>query len=249
MHYTLVPAHGHRRHAVALLGVLASLIWMPSPAWTQVSELFFSEYIEGSSNNKALEIYNGTGAPVDLAGQGYSLAFYFNGSTSPATMIALTGVVGDGDVYVVADDGADPVILAQADQTPTSSFFNGNDAVALIKGTMFVDVIGQIGFDPGSEWGSGDVSTQNNTLRRRPELCAGDTNGFDAFGPSMEWGGFAQDTFDGLGVHSATCVVQRIQILEAIVDAFRNHTHSYLTGKGEGHNNTPAKTGPPIPVE
>ena len=26
------------------------------------TELFFSEYIEGSSNNKALEIYNGTGA-------------------------------------------------------------------------------------------------------------------------------------------------------------------------------------------
>ena len=31
------------------------------------TELYFSEYIEGSSNNKALEIYNGTGATVDLA--------------------------------------------------------------------------------------------------------------------------------------------------------------------------------------
>ena len=31
------------------------------------TELFISEYIEGSSFNKAIEIYNGTGAAVDLA--------------------------------------------------------------------------------------------------------------------------------------------------------------------------------------
>ncbi len=32
----------------------------------EIEELFFSEYIEGSSYNKALEIYNGTGVTVDL---------------------------------------------------------------------------------------------------------------------------------------------------------------------------------------
>jgi hypothetical protein len=63
----------------------------------------------------------------------------------------------------------------------------------------------------------------------------------------MEWGGFAEDTFDGLGAHNATCVVQRIPMLEAIVDAFKNHTHVCLTGKGEGHNDTQAETGPAIP--
>ena len=36
------------------------------------TELFISEYVEGSSNNKALEIYNGTGATVDLAAAGYT---------------------------------------------------------------------------------------------------------------------------------------------------------------------------------
>ena len=43
---------------------------LPAPRAVQAAEpveLFFSEYIEGSSNNKALEIYNGTGAAVDLA--------------------------------------------------------------------------------------------------------------------------------------------------------------------------------------
>lgn len=42
-----------------------------APAVT--SDLFISEYIEGTSNNKAIEIYNGTGAPVDLATGNYVL--------------------------------------------------------------------------------------------------------------------------------------------------------------------------------
>ena len=57
-----------------------------------------SEYVEGSSNNKAIEIFNGTGATVDLAAGGYQLEVYFNGSTTPAAPIALTGSVADGDV-------------------------------------------------------------------------------------------------------------------------------------------------------
>jgi hypothetical protein len=36
-------------------------------------ELFISEYIEGSSNNKAIEIHNATGAAVDLAAGGYDV--------------------------------------------------------------------------------------------------------------------------------------------------------------------------------
>jgi predicted extracellular nuclease len=95
--------------------------------------LFFSEYVEGSSYNKALEIYNGTGAAVDLGAEGYAIDIYFNGNDSPGTSIDLSGTVADGDVYVVADDGADPAILAVADQTSTSNFFNGDDAVVLRK--------------------------------------------------------------------------------------------------------------------
>ena len=98
------------------------------------SGLFISEYVEGSSYNKAVEIYNGTGAAVNLAASGYAIDIYFNGSSSPGTTIQLSGTLADGDVYVVADDGADPAILAVADQTSTSNFFNGDDAVVLRKG-------------------------------------------------------------------------------------------------------------------
>jgi len=179
---------------------------VPSPALAATpTELFFTEYIEGSSNNKALEIYNGTGAAVDLAAGGYNVQMFFNGSASAGLTINLTGTVAAGDVFVLAQSSANATILAQADQTNGAGWFNGDDAVVLRKGTTIVDAIGQIGVDPGAEWGSGQVSTADNTLRRLNTICAGDPNGSDAFDPSVEWAGYAVDTFDGLGAHTANC--------------------------------------------
>ncbi len=57
--------------------------------------------------------------------------------------------------------------LKRCDQTSGSLSFNGDDAVALIKGLAFVDVIGQVGFDPGTEWGTDLISTADNTIRRK----------------------------------------------------------------------------------
>ncbi len=119
-----------------------------------------------------------------------------------ALTINLTGTVAAGDVYVLAQSSANAAILAQADQTNGSGWFNGDDAVVLRKGTTIIDVIGQIGFDPGTEWGTGLTSTADNTLRRKATVCAGDPNGSDAFDPSVEWDGFATDTFGGLGSHT-----------------------------------------------
>jgi predicted extracellular nuclease len=68
-----------------------------------------------------------------------------------------------------------------------------------------IDVIGQVGVDPGSEWKSGGVSTKDNTIRRKAEVCEGDADGTDAFDPSIEWDGYPKDTFDGLGSHSVDC--------------------------------------------
>jgi uncharacterized protein len=182
-------------------GALAALALFVGSAKAIPTELFISEYIEGSGQNKALEIYNGTGAPVDLLASGYSVFFSFNGGTSTRT-IALTGTVASGDVYVIAQATANPSILAQADQTDTStSWFNGDDFVALRKNGVTVDGIGQLGIDPGTEWGSGLTSTADNTLRRKPTIEAGDTNEGDAFDPSVEWDGFATDNVDNLGRH------------------------------------------------
>src|SRR3972149_8616720 len=192
--------------AVPVPVIPASSVSLRAPAATLAAaptELFFSEVIEGSSNNKALEIYNGTGATIDLAAGGYNVQMFFNGNASAGLTINLTGTaLASGDVYVLAHSSASATILAQADQTNGSGWFNGDDAGVLRKGTTIVDSIGQIGFDPGSEWGTGLTSTADNTLRRKGTISAGDTNGSDAFDPSIEWDGFATNTFDDLGSHT-----------------------------------------------
>ncbi|MBN2549281.1 MAG: ExeM/NucH family extracellular endonuclease [Anaerolineales bacterium] len=194
-------------NAILMFVLLASLFASPDRqlALAAPSEFFLSEYIEGSSYNKALEIYNGTGAAINLATGGYQVELYQNGASTPNYVITLSGSVSNNDVYVLAHTSADAVILAQADQTSGSLQHNGDDAVVLKKGSTVIDVIGQVGFDPGTEWGSGLTSTADNTLRRKSSICQGDTNPSDTFDPALEWDGYAQDTFGGLGSHSANC--------------------------------------------
>lgn len=163
--------------------------------------VFISEYIEGSSNNKAIEIFNGTGAPVNMSN--YQIRMYFNGNPASTLNITLAGLLAPGDVYVLAHSSASGAIAAQADQFNGAGWFNGDDAVALyhVPSATIVDVVGQIGFDPGTEWGSGLTSTADNTLRRKLSVLTGDPNGSDPFNPATEWDGFATDTFTDLGSH------------------------------------------------
>jgi hypothetical protein len=170
---------------------------------TAAVELFFSEYVEGSANDKVLEIFNGTGATVDVSS--YKIEIYFNGNNSPATTINLTGSLVAGATFIVAHNSANLAILAIANMATGSLSFNGDDAIVLKNGDTIIDVIGQVGFDPGTEWGSGLESTADNTLRRKSSICQGDTNPDDPFDPADEWDGFANNTFDGLGSHSANC--------------------------------------------
>ena len=186
--------------ATSALGVAVA---SPTTAVDPPTELFISEYIEGSSNNKAIEIYNGTGASVDLST--YTITQHSNGNTDASANLALTGSLAPGEVFVYAHASADPAILAVADETTGAGLFNGDDAVVLRRDGSIVDAIGQIGFDPGSQWGTGDTSTQDNTLRRKASVCAGDPDASDVFDPSVEWDGFPNNTFDGLGSHTADC--------------------------------------------
>ena len=173
------------------------------PPPTPVGDLLVSEYVEGSGYNKAVELYNGTGAPVDLGP--YELRFFFNGSSSAGTTVPLAGTLADGAVFVVADGRAGPAVLAAADLTSTASFFNGDDAVALYHAGVLVDAVGEIGLDPGSEWGSGLASTKDNTLRRRAEACAPDADAGDAFDPAALYEGHPTDAFSDLGRTDLDC--------------------------------------------
>lgn len=170
--------------------LLAGLVSAPLHA-----DLVISEYVEGSGNNKALELLNSGDTAVDLAA--WEVQVYFNANTTAGTTIDLQGTVPPGSSFVLADNDADPAIQAVTDQTSTSSFWNGNDTVVLLNGGVPVDSIGQIAADV--VWGAGDTRTQNRTLRRI-EGAVPDDDPNDVYDPAAAFAGFPQDAFDDLGV-------------------------------------------------
>lgn len=185
---------------LVFLLVFASVSGMQMPVvHGAASDLFISEYIEGSGNNKALEIYNGTGGDINLSD--YSIELYSNGASSANTKVTLSGTLGNDDVYIIANSSAVAAVKDKADLINGVANFNGDDAVVLKKNGAIIDSIGQVGFDPGTAWESGDISTLNHTLVRVSSVTEGDADPNDEFDPSDEWEGYAQDTFDYLGYH------------------------------------------------
>ncbi len=162
--------------------------------------LIFSEYVEGSSYNKALEIFN-TGEEINFALNDYAIDIYTNGASIPRYSLSLTGIVAQQETIVDAHSSADAAVTSLADILWGSLSFNGDDAITLVHNGVIVDRIGQVGFDPGSEWGTGTTSTQNNTLRRNTDILMGDALASLAFDPSSQWQGFGDDEFSGLGSH------------------------------------------------
>ncbi len=156
--------------------------------------LFISEYVEGGGTRKALELYNAGSAAIDLGT--CNIRRYSNGMSTPLD-VELSGTIAAGDAYVICSSGFDAACV----NTSGAINHNGNDAYDVFCGGVVVDTFGQIGTDPGAEWSGGGVGTQDATLRRKCSITEGDPNGADAFDPSIEWDGFAIDTFSGLGSH------------------------------------------------
>ncbi len=154
------------------------------------TELFFSEYIEGSSNNKALEIANFTGTSRNLSG--YVIKKQTNGSGSWSGGLNLSGSIADNDVYVAANSSASATIKNQADvlSSSTEMVFNGNDALGLFKNGVLIDVIGT--FNGGSSNFAKDV-----TLRRKPTISTPSTTY-----TTSQWDSYPQNTFNNLGAHT-----------------------------------------------
>ena len=167
---------------------------------TATGGLIFSEYIEGTSNNKALEIYNGTGAELDLGA--YAIRGYQNGNTTVGYTVPLQGTLAAGDVHVVAQNQW--ALPFTPDQLANLQF-NGDDVVVLVQGETIIDSLGQRGVDPGTRWGTAPTTTLDATLVRHADVCAGDTDPDDAFDPALEWTGLPTDDISDLGSHTADC--------------------------------------------
>ncbi|MBE0640001.1 MAG: lamin tail domain-containing protein [Bacteroidales bacterium] len=201
----------------------------PQPAF--LPDLFFSEYVEGTGNNKALEIFNPTFSSVDLSD--YMIARYVNGSLNADT-VGLAGMLQPGQTFVAVVDKrdpsgtgsniqADPALQAVADTflcpdqniNPTM-YFNGNDAVALVRRTgEMVDLIGKIGENPGTGWTDDSLCaagaftslcgatawTTNHTMVRKFEAINGVRQNPPLFDVTLQWDTLPVNTFDSLGFH------------------------------------------------
>ena len=181
----------------------------------QTVNLFFSEYAEGSSNNKYVEIYNPSSTTVNL--NNYQIKGTNNGSAwgdNGDRELALGGNLAANSVYIICSDAADPAIIAKADLAlPYESpvHYNGNDAIAIfgIDGSgnfsIIMDVIGNL-TDPGTGNGWSVAGTENatmdHTLVRKSSISKGNTNWENSAGTSAsdsEWEVKDVDDWTSLG--------------------------------------------------
>ena len=201
-----------KKYSLILIAFLCSI----ASCFGQTSDLIISEYAEGSGNNKYIEIYNGTGANVDLSD--YELWRISNGGSWPESTISLTGTLANGDVYIIAPSSTSPspdaTILAAADLLNNIANFNGDDAIGLAKDIAgsfsLIDVIGTSGPDPGTGWNVAGVTnaTANRTLVRKANVCDPNTNWISSAGTNTadsEWIVYASNTWTYIDTHTETC--------------------------------------------
>ena len=148
--------------------------------------LIISEYVEGSGNNKYLEIANISDSEIDLAA--YTLRKYVNGAEDNFDDMALSGTLASKAVKVFRINTSELTLPEGVTAEATNSQvlnFNGDDPVALICNGEVVDLLGVFG----------DVDFGKDvTLRRKSSVTAPSaTYNVD------EWDTLEKDDVSGLG--------------------------------------------------
>ena len=195
------------------------------------SDLFISEYVEGSGNNKAIEVYNPTGSSINLSN--YRLIRFSNGSSfsNPIDDIDSTDLVGTIASYSVhvlvngqtvtagSSPACSPVLQALANQLDHAygapTYMNGDDAIGLVRISPYklIDIFGRIGEQPATAWS--DVSpyigttgkwwTKDHSMQRKASIKVGVMSNPAAFNPKLEWDSLPRDNWTKLNGHDCDC--------------------------------------------
>ncbi len=224
LHLSHYQSHLNKMKKQLLVLSLCTISLASQAQVTDCSEVFISEYVVGTGNNRALELYNPTSEAINLAG--YKVGRFRDGSGTPM-LVELSGTIPSLGTYVIVvdkrdqngtgfEEPVDAALLAVADafvnpvyvQANSPFYFNGDDAVPLIKGTDdILDLVGKIGEDPGTAWSDADGTwwTTQKTLVRKASVRKGVTANPAAFIVEAEWDSLSEDTFTQLGWHTCEC--------------------------------------------
>lgn len=151
------------------------------------TELYISEYLEGSSNNKALEISNRTANAVALSA--YSIRKQVNGASTWTTVATLSGTLNTNTTYVLAHSSYALTCTGTINLKTSLLDFNGNDAVGLFKNGVLIDLLGYNA--------NATVFAQDKTLRRNVSAPKTTYN-------TSEWTVYGVDVCTDLGTVNPT---------------------------------------------
>ena len=168
------------------------------PGNTNSVDLFFSEYMEGSSSNKALEIANFTGATVNLSEYSIKLSSNGNSAWTSTYNFPTNASIPNEDVYVVANGGTSVCTNVLDNLNNAITGFNGNDTLGLFKNDVLIDILGTLG--------DATVYAENTTLVRNATI----TNGSAVYNAN-EWTSYPSNTCTNLGSHTQTLGVTNVE--------------------------------------
>jgi hypothetical protein len=227
--------------AMLLAGLLAisfasgeqSVVAAPlSQSGSPTEDLIISEYLDGEGNDRAIEIYNGTGSPISL--DDYFLEVYSSntGNRESIGRLRLSKVdpnISTGTAIVVVGKDSSPAL--QSFYEWDKLFFDGDDAIILRKDANTVDSIGQFNHVPsGGAWSDNGVSTKGTDLRRKPTVCVGRVNDSAPFYPSREWDEYPNDVVTDLGKHTEPDCAKPV-INEFVLNHVGNNDYEFIEVK------------------
>ncbi|MPL64020.1 hypothetical protein SDC9_09668 [bioreactor metagenome] len=173
--------------AAANSSASSTALSLTTTAAATFTELYFSEYLEGSSNNKAIEISNRTGSSIALSA--YYIKKQVNGSTTWTAVATLSGTLANNTTYVVAHSSYALTCGGTINLKTTNLDFNGNDTVGLFKNNVLIDIIGTSGSSANFAL---DVTLRRNVSKPRTTYLA------------SEWTSYSVDTCTNIGTVNPT---------------------------------------------